>query len=297
VTDGPRTYAPESHPVLTDRPASDGRFRYTSVPPGRYTILARAESDDPGRPSFGVAEIEVFEQDSLAVSLTLRHGIAVAGRVRFASLSAHPPDVTTAEVNLNVPGGAYMSSYVDGTVTGTALISPRRSNPAADGTFSVQGVAPWTYAFQASLPAGTAETWWLRSAMLDGRDLLDEPLIVGSDDISGVELTFTDQQNVLSGSLQTAGGAAASQCYIVVTPADGRPWRERSRRFAVVRPASNGQFKLTGLPAGDYLLAALADFETDDFGDSSLLAQLAAQSVKVTIMDGQETVQAIRLVQ
>lgn len=293
VPAGPRVFAPDNHPVLVERPTDTGRFRYTSVPPGRYTLLARGDGGAEGPPSFGMTDLDVSDQGVVDVAMSLRRGVTVAGRVRFVSATPRTPDVTSVNVNLKVPGGAYMTSYRDGTVTGTALISSSPSHPAADGTFALHGVAPWTYAFEASMPASRA--WWLRSAMLNGRDLLDEPFVVSGDDISGIDVTFTDQQNVLSGQLRASLNTPAPEYYVVVVPADGRPWREGSRRFAFVRPASDGRFRLTNLPAGNYLLGALADFDVEDFSDAALIAQLTSQAIKVTVLDGRETVQAIEL--
>ena len=131
--------------------------------------------------------------------------------------------------------------------------------------------------------------------MLDGRDLLDEPLIVGTESPDRIEVTFTDRRNLLSGSLETAGAAPAPDYFIVVIPADRRAWQTGSRRFAFTRPASDGAFALRNLPAGDYLLAALTDFEPADFGDDRFIAQLVSMALPITIRDGEQTVQAIRL--
>jgi hypothetical protein len=50
-----------------------------------------------------------------------------------------------------------------------------------------------------------------------------------------------------------------------------------------------------GLPPGDYFLAALTDVEPGDWQDASFLAQLVAASVRVTIAEGGQTVQDLRI--
>jgi uncharacterized protein (DUF2141 family) len=302
VIDGLRTFAASSHPVLVQPPASDGRFRYASVPPGHYRILARIDAPAAisalaGRTLFAAADVITNGDASNGVAITLRPGVTVTGRVRLESASTvHPPDVSQLAIKLSMHDGAgYMSSYGDGTVIGTALFSPRPAVVRADGTFAFSTVAPWTYDVQVTLPDDVAKTWWLRSAMLDGRDLLDEPLTVDVNDITDVELTFTDRRNVLSGSLATASGVPAPEYFIVVVPADRRPWHDGSRRFAFTRPASDGRFRIQDLPAGQYFLAALTDFESSDFANEDFVAQFATQSVTVTIRDGEETTQAIQI--
>jgi hypothetical protein len=284
------------------------------VPPGRYRILARVGAPDTaatsapgpaaasartrvGRTLFAAADVTTNGETSNGVALTLRPGVTVTGRVRFESVSTvRPPDVSQLAIRFSTPdGGVYMSSYGDGTVIGTALFGPRQATARADGTFAFSNVAPWTYGLQVTLPDDIAKTWWLRSAMLEGRDLLDEPFTVDVNDISGVELTFTDRRNVLSGSLATASGVPAPEYFIVVVPADRRPWHDGSRRFTFTRPASDGRFRIQNLPAGQYFLAALTDFESSDFANDDFVAQFATQSVTVTIRDGEETTQAIQI--
>jgi uncharacterized protein (DUF2141 family) len=306
VIDGPRTFAASSHPVLVQPPTPDGRFRYASVPPGHYRILARvdapgaeAASTRPpaGRTLFAAADVITNGDASNGVAITLRPGVTVTGRVRFESASTvRPPDVSQLAIRFSTPdGGVYMSSYGDGTEIGTALFGPRQATARADGTFTFSNVAPWTYGVQVTLPDDVAKTWWLRSAMLEGRDVLDAPFTVDVDDVTGVELTFTDRRNVLSGSLQTAAGVPAPEYFIVVVPGDRRPWHDGSRRFAFTRPASDGRFRIQDLPAGQYFLAALTDFESSDFANEDFVAQFATQSITVTIRDGEETTQAIQI--
>lgn len=314
VIDGPRMFAPSSHPVLVQPPASDGRFRYASVPPGHYEILARVDGPDAaaatstgagagsarapaGRTLFGAADVTTSGETLSGVAITLRPGVSVTGRVTFDSSSAaRPADLSQITIRLSTPdGGSYMSSYGDGTVVGTVLFGSGSTNVRADGTFALSTVAPRTYGLQVTQLDEIAKAWWLRSAMFEGRDVLDEPLVVDVNDITGVELTFTDRRNVLSGSLQTAAGRPAPDYFIVVVPADRRPWRQGSRRFAFTRPASDGRFRIQDLPAGQYFLAALTDFESSDFANDDFIAQFATQSLTVTIRDGEETTQAIQI--
>jgi hypothetical protein len=68
-----------------------------------------------------------------------------------------------------------------------------------------------------------------------------------------------------------------------------------SRRIRMTRPATDGTFIVVGLPAGDYLLAALADLEPGEWNDPTLLAQLAASSLGVTLRERATTTQDVRI--
>lgn len=322
VVEGPRTFSAGSRPMLAEPPGPDGRFRYTSVPPGRYTIYARSDAGAPaagrsggagaaigggGRVTgpgptiprdswFAVAEVPVFAGDVRGVSLVLQPGVSVSGRVVFDAATLQPPgDLTTLRVMMGPRGGSYVSSFSDGTSIGNVLISPGSPRLLDDGTFVVSGVAPGSYELRSTIPSDTEGRWWLRSVMIGGRDLLDEPLDVRDQHVSGVVITYTDRANELTGLFQTASGQPATDYYVVAIPADRALWRAGSRRLVSTRPATDGRFSLTRLPAGAYRLAALTDFDAADLADAAFLDALASRGIAVVVRDGERTVQDIRV--
>ena len=183
----------------------------------------------------------------------------------------------------------------DGTRIGNAALSVPAATSQPDGSVALANIAPATYTLSGSVasPAG----WWLRSAMLGGRDLLDGPVAIRSEPLDGVVFTFSDRRNELVGSLEAAQGAAPSDYFIVAIPADRSLWLPGARRMKFARPASDGNFSLRDLPAGDYFLAALTDFESRDFGDRSFLEEMArpGQAIRVSVRDGVQSRQDIRV--
>jgi hypothetical protein len=70
---------------------------------------------------------------------------------------------------------------------------------------------------------------------------------------------------------------------IVVFSTDRSTWTARSLRVSPpIQVSSDGTFKTSGLPPGEYLLAALIDYEPGDLGDSTFLEQVAAAAIKIT---------------
>ena len=65
--------------------------------------------------------------------------------------------------------------------------------------------------------------------------------------------------------------------------------------MAEARPATDGTFRLVGLPAGAYYLCAVVDLEPGDLDDPSFLEQLVLGAIKVTLVDGERTVQNLKL--
>ena len=137
----------------------------------------------------------------------------------------------------------------------------------------------------------------LKSATLNGRDVLDLPLDVSiGRSIDGVVLTFTDRMAELSGAVLDAAGATNADLYVMLLPADRAYWATpTSRRFrAPVTTGLDGRYRFPNLPAGDYLLVALGDVDGLDTTDPNVLEQLAAGGIKITIADGEKKTQDIR---
>jgi hypothetical protein len=138
----------------------------------------------------------------------------------------------------------------------------------------------------------------MRSATVQGAvgtDALDVPVTIGGDDVTGVEILFTDRPTELSGDLLDAAGQPAPEFYIVVFPTDKMYWTPLSRRIASVRPGSDGRFRVANLPPGDYLIAAVTDVEQSEWYDPSFLAQLVDASTKITLAEGEKKVQNLKI--
>jgi hypothetical protein len=84
-------------------------------------------------------------------------------------------------------------------------------------------------------------------------------------------------------------------------PADTALWRADSRRVRTTRPATDGTFTFDDLVPGDYLLAALTDFDPADLRsdagvvDPAFAQQFAASSIKVSVGDGEQKRQDVRV--
>jgi hypothetical protein len=246
-------------------------------------------------PLFAIAEFDVTGQDISGLALVLEPGATLSGRVIFDGASPPPGDLTGLRVRVSVPGRSGYSSSSGGTMMGTSIVAVPAVAIAGDGTFEIRGLAPGRYTLSATVPPDIGDEWWLRSAMFDGRDLLDDTVDVRGSDITGVVLRFTDRRSELAGTLQSAAGPPAPDYFVVVFPADRSLWKAGSRRIRSTPPDTTGAFSIRDLPGGAYLLAALTDLEPADLEDPAFLEEMAAQSVPVTIGNGQRTVQDIRI--
>jgi hypothetical protein len=177
------------------------------------------------------------------------------------------------------------NSLVGAPATPRAVVDPA-------GTFRFVSVFPGSYALQATPPGGR---WTLKSAVVNDRDVADFPLEVKpGEDISGMVITYSDRLSKVSGRLIDAGDQPLTRYSIVVFTTDRSMWLPNARRIRSTRPATDGTFSVTGLPAGDYAIAVAEDVETSDLADPEFLSLGLASAYRVTLAEGETKTQDLR---
>ena len=269
---------------------ADGTFRIVQVPPGDYRLLAIARTGGPGGSLWASADVSVSTADISGLSLPLLPGHSVSGQIRFEGLATPPPGVLNAvRIGLLPP---EFSDMKPGTPIRTIVFVPPVA-PRADGTFELRGLAPGTYFLSIT---GASTNWWPLSAIAGDRDLLDGAIeIQRGVEIPRLTVTFTERRTGLSGLLQTASGTPMSDVFIVAFAADRRQWLPMARRIQAVRPGLDGRYVMNDLPPGDYLIAAVADIDQDEWKDPAFLERLVPASIKVSIAEGEKKVQDLRI--
>jgi hypothetical protein len=242
------------------------------------------------------APVVVTGDDVDVGRLTLQRGTTFSGRVVFDDgATSPPPDVTTLRVQLQ--SDSLQSAPTQSRSGGAP--GPRFLRPAVvapDGTFVVPDLVPDTYRVSVTSSPMADSSWWLRAAMLDGRDLLDVPLRVSAgEDLRGAEFLLSDRRSELSGTLTTAAGDAFPEVFVLACPADATLRVPHSRRVQADRPDSSGRFVFEPLPAGDYLLFALTDIDDGQWNDPGFFDSLPGASVKLTLAHGEKKVQDLRV--
>jgi hypothetical protein len=191
--------------------------------------------------------------------------------------------------------GAKGSYFFTANSTRIGNLSNSAVAVAADGSFRITGIAPESYEIDVTGPE-LGQGWSMRSAMLDGRDLLDlPPVLTPGLNLGDVVITMIDRHTELTGTLQTPAGLPAPDYFVIAFPSDPALWRVGSRRVKTTRPGTDGAFAIRGLPPGSYLLAALTDVTPSDWNDPNFLRQATAGAVPVTIGEGERVVQDLRI--
>ena len=275
---------PGFEPVRSARADADGRFTFNAVPPGQYRILARSTAASPvttsgsplivppGNSQVALADVTVDGEDVTNVSFSLQSEFTIAGRVAFEGERPPPP---LADLRVSVP--------VSLTIANAGLAVPQ-VRLESGGTFRAEGIVPGLYRTFGSLQGLRAPigAWWLKSLVVNGRDILDAPLDLrqGADD---AVITFTDRASEIAGTLKDAQGAPVPEAYVVAFSTDRSAWFFNSRRIAAVRPGRDGQFSIRNLPPGEYRLVAAVDLDQGEWFDPLVLERLLPSAAAITI--------------
>jgi uncharacterized protein (DUF2141 family) len=243
--------------------SATGAFQLAPVPAGPYALIT------------GSTHLEVNARDAASSTVNVRAEPvgSLSGRVQFDG-SAAKPDCRRNPCS--------------------PMLRPRGQNVMSSPATDVRGVmdeaGPIVFA---TVPAGTymlemgspLSGWGISSVTLEGRDITDLPIEVGPrQDLSGLVVTFSDRQTELSGTVPVGGmSPTADTVSIVVFSTDRRFWTPGTRRVRVARPDTGGQYRLSGLPPGEYFVAVVRDFDAEAELDGTRLAALEASATRATI--------------
>ncbi len=269
--------------LLGSRVNRDGSFEVDGVPPGRYTVQARQGRGRGDNPLvFATTEITVNGQDVTDLSLILRRGAEIRGTVIFDGKSM--PESPGVEQQL-VPSRRIV-----------VTTSPLNSTPFEgrgvtdagvqdDGSFVLSDVGSGPRLIRMSrMPEGLQ----LKGVYLDGRNVIDTPLDFAPEQtISGVTLEITARITELTGLVHDDQGNALTEFTVIAFPTNDTLWQPQSRHIMASRPDQNAQYRIRGLPPGDYLLSVVEVVQQGEWFDPHLLEDLQRRAARVTLRDGE----------
>jgi len=304
-------------------PNEKGEFKFGNVAPGRYRIVARVlGTPEPAAPGargggagggariggagsapdsgvketlFGVADVDVRGQDVKGVNIPLQPGGVMTGRlVMDANATSPAPDLARIRLALDETG--RNSYYTLGTVrVGNQLSMVPPAGVTAEGAFRIAAIGPAVYDLSITLLSDAAKTWKIRSAVVEGRDLLDTGLTGPFVNLQDVVVTLSDRRTEVAGALLSGANQPVNDYFVVAFSTNRAHWKPGARRSVFARPATNGRFVLADLPAGEYFIAALADLDPSEWQSAAFLEQVAPAAIKITIAEGEKKAQDLRI--
>ena len=240
----------------------------------------------PAEPTlWATVPVSIGDTDVSGMSVVLRTGLRVSGRVEFEGAADKP----TPEQLARIP---VLIEPVDGQMD-RSVTPPGRID--AKGNFTSYGIPGGRYFVRAA----TAPTGWtFKGAFLGERDISDVPLELDATDVADVILTFTDRPASLSGTVQVSERSARDGVAVIVFPADSKAWMDTGanpRRVRKVATSDTGSYDIAALPPGAYYVAAVSEAVAGDWQDPAFLEQLAASAAHVQISDGEKATASLRI--
>ena len=214
-----------------------GAFVFPLVPAGSYTLLARrsdgggARSNVPAEPrtpsdasgAWASQPLAVGDDHVRNVTLMLRPGVQITGRLEFHGTSEAPPAERFKQLSVAITPAQPV--FRDVTVPASGPIRP-------SGEFTVRGVVPGRYIVTVR---EFSQTWTIQSVTVAGRDVTDSVMQIGDGDLRDVSVVFTDQPAAIEGTV-TGASAANASVFLFRRSAPAGPTRARphvrSERYA-----------------------------------------------------------------
>jgi hypothetical protein len=237
--------------------------------------------DDPAL--YADTPISVGESSVDNVLVTLQRGASVSGHVEFDGAADRPDASALSRVPIMLERADTRAAPMGG-------IGGLQSAPAGrideTGAFKTYTQPAGRYLIRIG---GAPSGWTVKSVIAEGHDLSETPFDLGASDLKNVVVTFTDRPTKLTGLAHTKDGSADPDALVVVFPTDPAGWTDfglAPRRLRSARPLKNGTYTITGLPAGDYYVAAISEDQISSWENPDVLAELSRLATHVSIADG-----------
>jgi hypothetical protein len=240
-----------------------GRFTFLNVSPGSYLISAQVDAPATSYEERALVPV-IATEGSSEVTVTTDPGTSITGTV-----------ATTSTVSLprTWRGQVWARS-------GYGVTPPHRAALAASEPFVLGGVSGPTSFGVADLPTG----WTLQRIEINGADVSDGTVDIRPRTPVTARIVVTNATAPLSGVV-TADGQAVADVPVVAFVTEPTKWTIPSRFVKLTRTDADGRFRVTGLPAADYLVIASRELDDDDYLDAEWLLRLRNRATPVSITE------------
>lgn len=257
----------------TAQTGPDGRFSVNNVQAGEYVLAVRtaAGNDQPAQEAREMIQVAGLDIDGLV--LVTGSGGTIRGQV-VSDDGTPVSGVDRLSVRARPLTWAARSSTLGSSGSG-------RVN--TNGAFELKAVVG-----PVVLSIGTLTgDWTLESVELNGRNLADDPIEVRPGEVvNGVRVVLTNRPTHLRGTLLDDEQRPAEGT-VVVFPDDTSRWRDDSRTVRATRPDQRGEFSIKGLPAGNYLIAAVDYVQDGQWYDPEFLADLRPRAQRLLLAEAE----------
>jgi hypothetical protein len=245
----------------------EGTFEFQGVTPGSYFVVGQANGQ--GKNFTARTAIQVGSSNVEGVSLVIRGGVPVSGRVRVEGETT----ASIAQVRVVV-----QPAEAGGIVFGS--IPAQQVKP--DGSFQLEDVGPDRYAVSIN---GLPEGFYLKSVRSANLDVLAGGLEIAGGSPAPLDVVLSPNAGQVTGVVQDANQKAAPAVMVVLVPQE----KERRDREAFYRTTTSdlaGQFTFKGVVPGEYRVYAWEEAEYGAWMDPDFMKPLESRGAAVSVTEG-----------
>jgi hypothetical protein len=273
-----------------------GRFAFLRVPAGRYRIRAdtspnrsgpRGDRADAYPPTVWVDAPIDLRGTVDDLSIDAHRGVSLRGSLKFEGATTPSADVRNMSLTLHTVAGRPGELPVIGVV---------------DGEFTSVELPPGEYLFRHG-PFGAPPGWVIKSAIVDGQDMTDVPLRIGTTPPGRVVVTLgPPNPSGLTGIVRTEDGRPEAATVLLFSP-DRKYWSHNDAgaslsRTRIAMSSQLGGYLFRDVRPGEYLAIAVPDSPTVLGAlvgpDPELFERLAPRATRITVNEGANSVQDLR---
>lgn len=277
---------------LGDHDPAPDRFELSNVAPGTYDLHfgiptpgeARGQSRTfvaPGYDTDRVA-VSIVDRDATNLELNPTRGASLQGSfVLDTDAAEHYKDLSRFTAALRPQDGR------------PPILAPRSVNPlkptSTEGLFELQAIAPGHYYLLISVPRDI----YVKSVKLQGREILGQPLDIGSQVEGPLVIEVSGRGATFSGTVKDFVGRLSPAAVVLMVP----PINLRSdpESYRVTSADANGRFRVTGVRPGTYSVYAFSKIAENAWKNSDYMTKLGAYAISVDFKEREERVSDLRL--